>query len=327
VTWLTWRQYRSQAVIGGVLLAALSGLLAATWIPMAAQWHSALAACAADGTCGRLSSTLSLGNHAVGFLVIMTLGVPAVLGMLLGAPLVAYEAETSARIFAWTQGVIRRRWLAVKGGWVLLAAAVIGGAVSALVTWWEGPNNALYGDAFSSSRFDLMGIVPVGYALFAVALGIAAGTFVRRVVPAIGITLAGYVAVRAVIDLWVRPHFMGAITQVYAMTGTWAPTGSAWQLAAGVVTPGGALLTMQDGSDIAPNVMSNWVPQACQAGSVRGAQSGVLSCMQSAGFRQFITYQPADRYWPFQFIEAGIFVALTAGLIAATFAVINRRDA
>ena len=24
-----------------------------------------------------------------------------------------------------------------------------------------------------------------------------------------------------------------------------------------------------------------------------------------------ITYQPADRFWPFQFIEAGIFVALT----------------
>ncbi len=57
----------------------------------------------ASGTCGSLSGTLSLGNHAVGFLVVMTLAVPAVLGMLLGAPLVAYEAETSARVFAWTQ--------------------------------------------------------------------------------------------------------------------------------------------------------------------------------------------------------------------------------
>jgi hypothetical protein len=49
--------------------------------------------------------------------------------------------------------------------------------------------------------------------------------------------------------------------------------------------------------------------------------------MQSAGFRQFVTYQPGDRYWPFQFIEAGIFAALTAALIALTFALINRRDA
>ena len=33
------------------------------------------------------------------------------------------------------------------------------------------------------------------------------------------------------------------------------------------------------------------------------------------------------RYWPFQFIETGIFVALAAVLIAVSFAVINRRDA
>lgn len=322
MNWLTWRQYRTQAAVGGALLAALAALLVVTWIPMAAQWHSALAACTAQQTCGSLSGTLSLGNDAVGFLVIMTLGVPVVLGMLLGAPLVAYEAESSARIFAWTQGITRRRWLAVKAGWVLLAAAAVGGLVSALVTWWEGPNNALHGDGFSSSRFDLMGIVPVGYALFAVALGIAAGTLVRRVVPAIAITLAGYVAVRAAIDLWLRPHFMSAITHVYAMTGAWAPAGAAWQLAAGVVTPGGALLTMQGGTDIAPNVMSSWVPPSCG-----GTQSGVLSCMQSAGFRQYVSYQPADRYWPFQFIEAGIFVALAALLVAVTFAVINRRDA
>jgi hypothetical protein len=328
VTWLTWRQYRLQAAIGGALLAALAALLVVTGLGMAAQWHSALVGCTASGTCGGLSGKLFLGNHAIGFLVVMTVGVPAVLGMLLGAPLVAQETETSARIFAWTQGVTRRHWFSVKAGWVLLAAAVTGGIVSALVTWWSGPNNALQGDAFSSSRFELMGIVPVGYAVFAVALGIAAGTLTARVVPAIGITLVGYVAVRAALDLWLRPRFMTAVTHVYAMTSNWAPSGTAWQLASGVVTPGGTRLTMQNGTDIAPNVLSTWVPQACQAATAgRGTQSKVLSCMQSVGFRQFTTYQPGDRYWPFQSIEAGIFVALAALLVAVTFAVINRRDA
>jgi hypothetical protein len=327
MSWLTWRQYRLQAAISGAFLAALAALLVVTGLGMAAQWHSALAGCTASGTCGSLSGRLFLGNHAIGFLVVMTLGVPPVLGILLGAPLVAHETETSARIFAWTQGVTRQRWLAVKAGWALLAAAVTAGLVSALVTWWSGPNNALQGDAFSSSRFDLMGIVPVAYAVFAVALGIAAGTLIPRIVPAIGITLVGYVAVRAAFDLWLRPHFMTAVTHVYAMTGNWAPAGTAWQLAAGVVTPGGTRLTMQDGTDIAPNVMSNWVPQACQAATGgRGSQSA-LSCMQSAGFRQFVTYQPGDRYWPFQFIEAGVFVALAALLVAVAFAVISRRDA
>jgi len=33
------------------------------------------------------------------------------------------------------------------------------------------------------------------------------------------------------------------------------------------------------------------------------------------------------RFWPFQFIETGIFVALAAVLIAVTFFVVRRRDA
>jgi hypothetical protein len=327
MTWVIWRQYRLIAAITAALLAAFAAVMLVTGVQMAAQWHSALAACTAASTCGNLSSTLFLGNHPVGFLVIMTLGVPLVLGMLLGAPLLAHELEAGTSQYAWTQSVTRRHWLAHKAGWALLAAAVVGGAVSGLVTWWSGPDNALYGDAFSSSRFDLMGVVPVAYAVFAVALGITAGTLLRRTLPAIGITLAGYIAVRALIDQWVRPHYLSAVTHVYALTQNWAPTGAAWQLAAGVVTPGGRMLTMQDGSDIAPNVMSNWVPAGCQSAVGRGNPGAVLSCMQSAGFRQFVTFQPADRYWAFQGIETGIFVALAAVLIAVTFYVLSRRDA
>ena len=115
----------------------------------------------------------------MGFLVIMTLGVPALLGVFWGAPLVARELETGTSQFAWMQSVTRKHWLTVKAGWMLLAAAAWGGAVSALVTWWSGPDNALQLDAFKPGRLDIMGIVPVGYALFAMALGIAAGAVAR----------------------------------------------------------------------------------------------------------------------------------------------------
>ena len=53
----------------------------------------------------------------------------------------------------------------------------------------------------------------------------------------------------------------------------------------------------------------------------------VLSCMQHAGFRQFVTYQPASRYWAFQGIETGIYLAVAAALIAITFYAVRRRDA
>jgi hypothetical protein len=37
--------------------------------------------------------------------------------------------------------------------------------------------------------------------------------------------------------------------------------------------------------------------------------------------------EPGYRFWPFQFIESGIFVVLAAVLIAVTFLVVRRRDA
>jgi ABC-type transport system involved in multi-copper enzyme maturation permease subunit len=38
-----------------------------------------------------------------------------------------------------------------------------------------------------------------------------------------------------------------------------------------------------------------------------------------------VTYQPASRFWPFQLIEAGIFVALTAAALGATIWLLHRR--
>jgi hypothetical protein len=226
VTWLVWRQHRAQAIVGAAVLAALAVLLLITGRQMASQYHSALAACAAGHRCANLASTLFLGSHAVGFLVIMTLGVPALLGVFWGAPLVAQELETGTSQFAWMQTITRRHWLTVKAGWILLAAAAWAGAVSALVTWWSGPDNALQLDAFNPGRFDIMGVVPVGYALFATALGIAAGAVARRTVPALAATLAA----RFMITELARPHYMTAITTT--STNPQVPPGS-WQLAQG----------------------------------------------------------------------------------------------
>jgi ABC-type transport system involved in multi-copper enzyme maturation permease subunit len=57
-----------------------------------------------------------------------------VLGLLVGAPLVAGEVETGTGNFAWTQSVTRRSWLLAKAGCLLLAAAVCDGCIAALVT-------------------------------------------------------------------------------------------------------------------------------------------------------------------------------------------------
>ncbi len=339
MSWLVWRIYRGQAVAAGMVLAAFAALVLVTGLQMAAQWHSALATCTSLHNCGNLSDTLFLGSHAVGFLVIMTLGVPAVLGMLCGAPLVAHEVEEGTSQFAWMQSITRRRWLAVKAGWLLVAAAAASGLVSALVTWWSGPDNAFLANAFDPGRFDIMGIVPVGYAVFAMALGITAGALLRRTLPAMATTLAGFIAVRFVIYSWLRPHFMSAVTSYLPLSSGFTPAGSL-QLAAGYVGAGGQPISIPQSTNgpvigtIGGGIPVSSLPGPCQAlASVTGrtftraAQQAVASCAQAHHVRAYVTYQPASRYWAFQGIETGIFVVLAGALLAVAFAVVTRRDA
>ena len=100
-------------------------------------------------------------------------------------------------------------------------------------------SNARFASAFQPGHFDTQGIVPVGYAVFAMALGIAAGTVARRTLPAIAVTLGGFIALRLVISDFVRQHYMTAVTIYDKVAGSFTPSGQAWVLAQGAVSPTG----------------------------------------------------------------------------------------
>ena len=327
MTWLVWRQHRVQYCVGAALLAAFAVLIVITGAQVAHQYQASQAACAAGQGCRHLGG-LFLGSHVVGFLIISTLGAPALVGLFWGAPLVAAEAEAGTTQFAWMQSVTRRRWLAVKIGWMLLAAAVWGGVISALVTWWSSPDNAEQLDAFNPGRFDIMGLVPVAYSVFAVALGIAAGAVTRRVLPAMAVTLAGFIAVRAVVALWLRPHYMSAVTVFFKATSSFTPPGSFWPLSSGIIGPDGQPVnTNFSNTAVIDGIPASYLPASCNP-PARGPFTPPPSCTRALDhFREFLTYQPAGRYWSFQGIETGIFLVLAAGLVAVTAAVLLRRDA
>jgi hypothetical protein len=324
MTWLVWRQYRAQGAIASVLLAAAAAAILVSGFQIASHWHSILVTCAGNSAC--LGQPL-VGNGVEGDLPYISLIVPVVLGMLWGAPLVAHELETRTSDFAWAQSVTRTRWLTVKAGWLLLAAAACGGVLAALTTWWSGPVNAWQGSAFVPGQFDTQGIVPVGYAVFAMALGIAAGTVARRTLPAITVVLGGFIGLRLLISDLLRPHYMTAVTHYYSLTSSFAPPSTAWVLAQGGVSPTGVVVPQGWGSLGAVDLGScrsllNDGPQT------KGSSPNALfSCLQAHGWRGFATYQPGYRYWPFQGIETGIYIVLAAALVAVTFAVVRRRDA
>jgi hypothetical protein len=328
MTWLVWRQYRAQATIACILLAAATAGILADGFQVASRWHSVLVTCSGHSAC--LQQSGSLVNGVVGDLPYLSMVLPVVLGVLWGAPLVAHELETRTSDFAWAQSVTRMRWLTVKVGWLLLATVVCGGVITVLTTWWSGPDNALHASAFDPGHFDTQGIVPIGYAVFAMALGIAAGTVARRTLPAIAVALGGFIGLRLVISAFLRQHYMTAVTTYYNVTGSVTPSGQAWVLAEGAVSNTGQFVSTGWG-DLYPAL-----PAACQRvfnqsqsapSKSGGSLNTVFSCMQAHGWRGVITYQPANRYWPFQGIETAIYVLLAAALIAVTFVLIRRRDA
>ena len=152
------------------------------------------------------------------------------------------------------------------------------------------------------------------------ALGIAAGTLLRRTLPAMAVTLGGFVAVRVIIVLWVRAHYLSAVTVTYNTLGSYTPRGSYLAARVGRHRPGrpAAPAAEQHGpfqqhpADLPPRILL----ERCSA---RVPVTRRRACARALSrFRGFITYQPANRFWTFQGIETGIFVLLAAALIAVT---------
>ena len=338
MTWLTWRQFRVQAAVAALVLAVFATVLLVTGFQLAAQWHTVLAACTASGTCGNLHQGAVSLSSALGWdFVVLSLLAPALFGVLVGAPLVAHEFEARTCDFAWAQSITRTRWLAVKVGWVLLAAAVWGGAIAVLVTWWSGPRNAAFGDAFQSNYFDQQGLVPVAYSVFATALGIAAGAVLRRTLPAIATVIGGFIGMRLWISQDLRMHFMAPVTAFYGVAANLNIPAGSINVGGGLLNKAGQVVTGPLGNVMIDGVPSTSLPAACRqlipasasgpAGPSNATLNAVYGCLQKAGYRQFISYQPISRYWAFQGIETGIYLAVAAALIAITFYAVRRRDA
>jgi hypothetical protein len=198
----------------------------------------------------------------------------------------------------------------------LLAAAVWGAALAALVSWWRYPENAL-NTRFDA--FDIQGFVPVAYALFAVALGIGVGSVIRRVLPSLAVTLAIFVGVRVAFGIYLRPHYLAPLTKLFPPLEAGPPPG-AWVLSTALVGPAGASLA--PGIHYAPGHSSGLCSTAELAGPKFFGQ-----CLSRHGFHQLVTYQPDSRFWTFQGVEAGIFVLLAAALVAFAAWRVLTRDA
>jgi len=315
MTSLIWRLHRNQVWFASAVLVVLAVVLLITGHVMADDYRNALANCAATPGCTNAGNLLFRGDGAIMDIVDLTLVVPLLFGLFWGAPLLAKEFEDGTNSLVWTQTVTRRRWLSSNVAWALLAAAVWGAAMAALVSWWRFPENAL-GTRFDA--FDIQGIAPAAYSLFAVSLGIAIGSVIKRVLPALATTLGIFVGLRAVIAIYLRPHYLTPTKQVIGIGADPNGPSGAWVISSSIVGPHGQVY----GDSFSPSD----VPKAClQTFFDKQGISG--HCMATHGFHQLVSFQAANRFWAFQGIEAAIFLVLAAGLIGFAFWRVLSRDA
>jgi hypothetical protein len=328
--WFTWRQFRTQTWITIAALAALGVVLVVTGRAIA-DAYSAAGADACGANCADAISNFlrDVRTHAPGTVYDITVAliyvVPALIGIFWGAPLIARELESGTYHLAWSQSVTRTRWLATK----LIGVGAVTAATTGLLTWgvtlWADRIDDAADDRITPLVYGTRGVVPIAYALFAFALGVTAGMVIRRTVPAMAATIAGYVAAVGAVALWVRPHLvpashatppldmsaleMLAIRDDNEMRVLGQGPSHAWVLSNRTITPAGDLFTGPAN------------PQYC------GRGAGPQRCddwVGTLGLRQDLSYHPASHFWPLQWAEAGIFLAAAVLLAGFCFWWIRR---
>lgn len=348
---LAWRQFRTPALVALGLLGMIGAFAAITGPNLAHAYATTLTGCRTTGDCAQalaqFARTDAVVRAALGTIVSV---VPALLGAFWGAPMIAREIEGGTLPLAWTQSITRTRWLVVKLAVVGLASMVAAGLLSLIVTWWAHPLDEATQAAYGT--FSQRDITPIGYAALAFAIGVTAGTLIRRTVPAMATTLFAFIVVRVIGTYGLRPRLLSPrhLTQALNPVSTGFGSAISPSIMLGRLFNGGPSSALEPSAPDMPNAwiystrvvdasghdLTNPVLHATcpNLGSGGGAaevpghvpapQSVVdqsHACVSKIGqtYHELVTYQPASRYWALQSTEVAIYAA--AALLLGAFCV------
>jgi hypothetical protein len=348
VIWLTWRQFRGSAAMMATVLVILTATLAMTGPGLASRYATGIAGCTGDNTCDDFFDRF-FDDYQIPFLAasLVVLLLPALVGLFWGAPLITRELEAGTHLLVWNQSITRGRWLAIKLGLTGLTAMAAAGLCGLAVTWWSEPldQSATPDLALMAPLvFGARGIAPIGYAAFAFVLGVTVGMLARRTLPAMALTLAVFAAIQLAMPLLVRPNLIPPLTSAFELSranvdflgisqqgGGPARVGlkpavpgqpGAWVLSSELVDPSGRTIA---GAGNAGAIEVSTTSGPCAPRGAGPIMDACLVELNRLGYRQKATYQPLNRFWPFQWIETGIYAFLTLALTWLSFWWIRRR--
>jgi ABC-type transport system involved in multi-copper enzyme maturation permease subunit len=333
---VTWLQHRGAYLA----LLALFVVLVVAMVVERIRIDSSYATFVADGCVGHLSArscnadalTLSGG---IDFQTIGTVlaALPVLVGVFLGAPLVAREIESGTFRFAWTQGTRRTQLigatLSMLGGVITVLAVVLGlvfGGWYAHI--YEVVLSPVYSD-WQATLFSTTWWMLAVWVLMALAIGTLIGTLIRRTVAAMA-TTAGALVALVVGGRLLLPQLLHLGAHVTRLAG---PVGT---MGIGVING-----PVQTGWPFPPG---SWVARSWLTGShgqvlgklvVQHVSFELSSRTARAGERWLVShhdtfwvaYQPPGHFWMLQGAEGTIVLVVAALCVVATLRLVERRAA
>jgi hypothetical protein len=316
MTWLTWRQHRWEVAAALALLLAFGGAVVLITIAGSELVSEIARSCQPDShgvvenACGAFQNQFGDSYQIKWWWIVVSGTVaPVLVGMFVGAPMIAREVENGTQLLIWTQGITRRRWFLSRCGLVAAGATVGAAALALAAQGWFSVQHAV-GSPLNISQWDGFEIgapVVIAYTLFALTLGVAAGAAIRRTVPAMAATLVAFIGARVAIALLARPNYVPPLTARGSLVGessfAFGPGGA------------GASSDWSVGPTILYNPAGTPIPFGFCVGSGRGCFTHVTAVQE---------FQPGDRFWLFQGVEAAIFIVLTFALFALAYRLVMR---
>ncbi|MEW1724628.1 hypothetical protein [Streptomyces sp. NPDC093109] len=300
--WVTGRLHRRALWTALVLLVLMAGVTAYLWWRTAAAYNDFTAtgcvlpheAPPADGCelpTERYEAVEDWFFWLLKNLQLLLPVLPAVIGSFVAGPVIARELQDGSYRLAWTQSVSPARWLlsrlALPTAWAVLLTAVF--TVVFRLAWSHGPLHTHDIDYYDDFFYLGLGPVLVGYVVFGIGVGTLAAVLTRETVTAISVTSTAVVIVGFAFAVKLR----------------------------------GMLLPTTTTAPDEPRPDNSWVvdwrrvPMPEKPDHVY--EPG-MTAMQ-------VDYYPASHFWPLQFIETGILLALAALAVYGAFRALRRLHA
>ncbi|GGL51882.1 ABC transporter permease [Planomonospora parontospora] len=307
--WLTWRQHRAQILVTAALLAALGLLLlgSAVEAELHISGHAPPGCPGSAPACWDLATALADRYDAVytvfGWMPIIA---PALIGAFWGAPLLGREYERGTHRLVWTQSVSVRRWLAVKLAVLGALAAAAGLALSVMVSLWRPvfQRNDLFGNI---GVFNMVGVAPAAWWLYAFMLGTAAGALLRRTLPAMALVVAG-ITVTMFTLFGLSDHYAEPARTVLS-DATFLADPDARLVSGAWIDPAGRELAEPP---------AGVCPRRPDAGRSSRNQEAYERCLFGEGYRYAVYFHPPSRFWRFQWTEAALLTAASLAFAGLT---------